>query len=155
MTMRISSSLGPALFAFTLMALVLHRPDATAAGDSAYQVQLVWGTNGEKPKDKPLKDVDPKLQDKLKGLFKWGKYYEVSSQALPVPKEAASQKLKLSEKCEVQVQDLGGSRIEIRLFGEGKPVVKRTQAVVPGELIILGGDSENNTAWFVVLLPPK
>src|SRR5690242_8594926 len=136
--MRISSSLGWAFLAVTLMGFLLYCPEPRAAGESTFQVQLVWGTNGEKPKDKPLKDVDPKLQDKLKGLFKWGKYYEVSSKPLPVPKDNASQKLKLSEKCEIQIQDLGNSRIEIRLFGEGKPVVKRTQPVVPGELIILG-----------------
>src|SRR4051794_12614939 len=107
------------------------------AAESLYQVRLVWGTNGEKPKDKPLKDVDAGLQEKLKGVFKWQNYYEVSQKGLAVPKEASSPKLKLSDKCEIQVQDLGASRIEVRLFGEGKPVVKRTQAVVAGEMIIL------------------
>ena len=155
MTMRILSWVGQSLVALALVAVAFLRLDATAAGESTYQIQLVWGTNGEKPKDKPLKDVDSKLQDKLKGLFKWNNYYEVSSKSVVVPKDTASQKLKLSDKCEVQVQDLGGSRIEIRLFGEGKPVVKRTQTVIPGELIILGGDSKDDTAWFVVLLPPK
>jgi hypothetical protein len=126
-----------------------------AAADSTFQIQLVWGTNGEKPKDQPLKEVDPKLQEKLKGVFKWKNYYEVSLKTLSLPKENSSAKLKLSEKCEIQLHDLGASRIEVLLFGEGKPVVKRTQAVIPGEMIILAGDSKNDTAWFVVLLPTK
>jgi len=127
---------------------------ARAAGESVYQVQLIWGTDGEKPKDKPLKEVDPKFKEKLKGIFKWKNYYEVNRQSLALPNNG-SQKLKLSDKCEIQLQDLGNSRIEIRLFCEGKPVVKKGQTVVPGEPIVLAGDGKDDTAWFVVLVRPK
>lgn len=124
------------------------------AGEATYQAQLIWGTNGEKPKDKPLKDVDSKIQEGLKSIFKWKNYYEVSHKPIAVTKEG-SQKVKLSEKCDIQLQDLGGSRIEIRLFGQGVPVVKKVQSVVPGEPIVLGGFDKNDTAWFVVVVPPK
>jgi hypothetical protein len=129
-------------------------PFVLAAAEGAFQAQLVWGTNGEKPKDKPLKELDPKLQERLKGVFKWKNYYEVNRKPLPVPK-AGAQKVKLSDKCELQVQDLGSSRIEIRLFGEGVLVVKKVQSVIPGEAIVLGGFDKNDTAWFVVVTPPK
>lgn len=125
-----------------------------ASAAENFHAQLVWGTNGEKPKDKPLKDVEPKLQDGLRGIFKWKNYYEVSHKSLSVPKDGA-QKVKLSDKCEIQVQDVGSSRIEIRLFGEGVLVVKKIQSVVPGEPIVLGGFDKNDTAWFVVVTPPK
>lgn len=127
---------------------------SAVSGETLFQVQLIWGTNGEKPKDKDLKDVDPKIQGRLKGVFKWSDYYEVCRKPLSVPKNAAP-KLKLSDKCEIQVQDLGGSRVEIRLFGEGTLIEKKAQAIVPGEMIILAGDGENATAWFVVLIPAK
>jgi hypothetical protein len=128
---------------------------ALATGDTRFDVLLVWGTNGERPKDKPLKEVDPKLQDKLKTVFKWKTYYEVTPRKpLSVPKEGG-QKLKLSEKCEIQVQDVGNARVEIKLFGEGKLVVKKVQSVIAGEVIVLAGDSVDNTAWFVVLSPAK
>ena len=65
-----------------------HRRLAEAAGEAIYQVQLIWGTDGEKPKDQPLKDIDPKLQERLKGVFKWKNYYEVSRRAVSLPKEA-------------------------------------------------------------------
>lgn len=125
-----------------------------AAGDTVYQVQLIWGTNGEKPKDSHLKDVDPKLQEKLKGVFKWKNYFEVNSKPLTIPKEGAK-RLKLSDKCEIEVEDLGKSRAEVRLFGEGKLVVKKAQSIIPGEMIVLAGNSEDDTAWFVVLEPAK
>ena len=137
-----------------LVAALLLPGVLEAAADSNFQVQLIWGTNGEKPKDKPLKDVEPKLQERLKGVFKWNNYYEVSRKPLSVPKDA-SQKVKLSDKCDIQVQDVGANRVEIRLFGEGKLVVKKMQAVTPGEVIVLAGDSKDDTAWFVVLTPSK
>lgn len=136
---------------FGLTPLCTH---AQGAGEAVYHVKLVWGTNGPKPKDKDLKDVTTELAPKLP-MFKWEKYYEVSAKNLSVPKDGTSEKLKLSDKCEVQIQDQGTARIELRLFGEGKPVVKHTHPVVPGEMIVLGGDSKNDTAWFVVLVPPK
>lgn len=146
-------SLGSLAICSSLL-LVLGILQASAAGETVFQVQLIWGTDGEKPKDKPLKEVDVKFQDKLKGVFKWKNYFEVTRQPLTLPKEGL-QKLKLSDKCDLQVQDLGNSRVEVRLFGEGKPVVKKAQSVAPGEMIILAGDSKNDTAWFVVLLRSK
>jgi hypothetical protein len=132
-----------------------HAPrTACAAGETTFQVQLIWGTNGEKPKDKPLKPVDPKLMERLRGVFKWKDYYEVNRKPLTLPKDG-SQKLKMSDKCDIQVQDVGTGRIEIKLFGEGTLVVKKVQTVVPGEVIVLAGDSKDNTAWFVVLTPSK
>jgi hypothetical protein len=147
---RVSTILGAWLALLFLAGFV----NSSAAGEATFQVQLIWGTNGEKPKDTQLKDVEPKLQERLKGVFKWTNYYEVTRKPLSVPKDAA-QKLKLSDKCDIQVQDLGSARIEIRLFGEGNLVVKKVQNVVPGEVIVLAGDSKNDTAWFVVLNPTK
>jgi hypothetical protein len=139
------------LLACAVLAFV--RP-VRAAGEGNYHVQLIWGTDSERPKDKPLKDVDAKLLEKLKAVFKWKNYYEVDQKHLLLPKQS-SQKLKLSEKCEIEVQDLSNSRIEIRLFGEGKLVVKKAQTVVAQEPIVLGGGGKDETAWFVVVTPAK
>lgn len=137
---------------FTLV--VVSTSPVFAANETVYQVQLIWGTNGDKPKDQPLKDVDAKLEKKLKGVFKWKNYFEVNNKPLSVPKETA-QRLKLSDKCDIEVEDLGGSRAEVRLYGEGTLVVKKAQTVVPGEMIVLAGNSKDDTAWFVVLTPAK
>src|ERR1051325_12027028 len=99
--------------ACVLQTVYLGIQKVTAAGETLFQVQLIWGTDGEKPKDKPLKEVDPKFQEKLKGIFKWKNYYEVNRQTLALPKDG-SQKFKLSDKCEIQLQDLGNSRIQNR-----------------------------------------
>jgi len=132
---------------YTLLCILPVR----AANEAPFDVKLIWGTNGEKPKE-PLKIVETDLLEKLKKLpFKWKDYYEISSKRLTVPKDG-DQKIKLSEKCEIQVKDLGNSRFQICLFGEGNLILKQVQTAVPGgEPILLGGDSKNDTAWLVVL----
>lgn len=144
----------PAALLGFLLFLALPLRISAAAGEALYKVELIWGTDGEKPKDQPLKDVDPTLQERLKGVFKWKHYFEVSRRDVSLPKEAG-QKLRLSDKCELQMRDLGNARIDVRLYGDGKLVVKKVQPVVAGELIVVGGQSPDATAWFVVLHPPK
>jgi hypothetical protein len=155
MITRLLSSLALAvLAALSLLMLVGNAHTALAGGETTFDVQLIWGTDGEKPKDKPFREVDPKFKDKLKSVFKWKNYYEVNRQALSIPKDG-QQRLRLSDKCDIQVQDLGNSRVEVRLFGEGRPVVKKAQPVAAGESIVLAGDLWNDTAWFVVLQRSK
>ena len=38
-----------------------------------------------------------------------------------------------------------------KLYGQGKMVVRKTQKIKAGELLVLAGDDKNDTAWFVVL----
>jgi hypothetical protein len=139
-----------ASFVFLLWACLAVAPGQAAPLD--FQIQLVWGTNGEKPADRPLKPVNPNLEERLKGVFKWKNYFEVTSKPLSVP-ENGVQKIQLSKKCDVEVRDLGGSNVEVRLFGEGQLVRKVKQAVTPGQLMVIAGDDKNDTAWFVVLSP--
>jgi len=122
----------------------------SAPADLSLQAQLVWGTNNDKPDDPKLKDVDPKVTDKLRGVFKWKNYYEVNRQNFTVT-SSAPKKVKMSGQCEIEVQNLGGSSVELKLYGQGKMVVRKTQKIKSGELLVLAGDDKNDTAWFVVL----
>lgn len=114
------------------------------------QAQLVWGTDDTKPKDPSLKDIDPKLKKKLKDVFKWKNYFVCRDQTFHVP-ASSIKKVQMSSKCQVQVENLGGSRIEVKLYGEGNLLVTKKQILTPAELLVLAGDDKNNTAWFVVL----
>ena len=122
----------------------------SAPADLNLQAQLVWGTNNEKPDDPKLKDVDPRVKDKLRGVFKWKNYFEVNRQDFTVT-ATGPKKVKMSDLCEVQVQNLGNSSVELKLYGQGKMVVRKTQKIKTGELLVLAGDDKNDTAWFVVL----
>ena len=123
-------------------------------GALSLQAQLVWGTDGAKPNDPKLRDLDPALKKKLAGVFKWKDYYEVDRQMITVPM-SSKKRVRMSPKCDVEVDNLGDSMVEVKLFGEGKLVVKKKQALKPEELLVLAGDDKDNTAWFVVLSRPK
>ena len=57
----------------------------------------------------------------------------------------------MSDDCEIEVQNLGNSSIEVKLYGKGKLAVRKTQKISPSELLVLAGDDKDDTAWFVVL----
>ena len=46
---------------------------------------------------------------------------------------------------------MGGSKVEVVLYGKGKETLRRTQALPKGEMLLLGGNAPNATAWLVVL----
>jgi len=90
------------------------------------------------------------VKEKLRGVFKWKNYFEVNRQDFTVT-ATGPKKVKMSDLCEVQVQNLGNSSVELKLYGQGKMVVRKTQKIKAGELLVLAGDDKNDTAWFVVL----
>ena len=114
------------------------------------QAQLVWGTNKEKPDDPKLKEVDPSVAEKLRKVFKWKNYFEVKRQPFSVA-VGSPKRVKMSDDCDIQVQNLGNSSIEVKLYGKGKLAVRKTQKISPSELLVLAGDDKDDTAWFVVL----
>lgn len=135
----------------SLMVLAAGLGQATAcAGEMKLEAKLIWGTDGPKPDDPKLKELDPTLKEKLKGVFKWKNYFEVNHQSFAVP-EGVSKKVRMSGKCVIEVQNLGGSIVEVKLFGEGDLVVKKKEPLKLGKSLILAGPSKNDTAWFVAL----
>jgi len=112
---------------------------------------LVWGTNDAASPDPKHKPVEPAIRKKLQELpLKWNNYFEVSRKAIEVP-GSSSKKVSLSEKCDVEVKNLGGSTVEVSLFGRGSQVLKRNQSLPPGETLVLAGKAPNETAWLVVI----
>ncbi|MBM3832752.1 MAG: hypothetical protein FJ403_05660 [Verrucomicrobia bacterium] len=132
---------------------------AVNADELKLRVQLVWGTNEKdaQKRDPSLKEVDPKLAERLKKVFKWEHYYVVKNKqtdALPNPvviRAGKPEKLPLSEKCEIEIKNLGFPMLEVKLFGQGVLVKTVKQPVSPDDLIIGGDESKNDTAWFVVI----
>ena len=122
----------------------------SGSADMNLQAQLVWGTNKEKPDDPKLKEVDPSVAEKLRKVFKWKNYFEVKRQNLTVA-PGTPKKIKMSDECEIEVQNLGSSSIEVKLYGKGKLAVRKTQKISPSELLVLAGDDKDDTAWFLVL----
>ena len=121
-------------------------------GELKLQTQLLWGTDDIKPPEgKDYKPVQPEIEKKLKELpLKWKHYFEVRRTDFTVT-PAVLKKVPLSEKCELDVFNPTNSTLEVSLIGKGKEVVKRTQALPKGEILVLGGNAPNATAWLVIL----
>ncbi len=146
---RVSSA---SQFALVAIVVFLFCLAAVKAGNDELKLQatLIWGTNGTKPKDPGLKDVEPETAKKLRGVFKWKNYYEVGRTNLTVA-VGTGKMVTMSPKCEVSVQNLGKSKVAVELYGEGKMLVQKRQPITAGELLVLAGDDKNDTAWFVIL----
>jgi hypothetical protein len=115
------------------------------------QVQLIWGTGDDHSPDPKHKPLESDVKAKLKDLpLKWSNYFEVNRKDFEVPASGAT-KVPLSEKCELEVKSVGGSKLEVALFGKGKETLRRTQTLAKGEMLVLGGNAPNATAWLVVL----
>jgi hypothetical protein len=126
-------------------------PATAAASDLKFEAQLIWGTNDTPPSDPKYKPVDAEVRKKLKELpLKWNNYFEIKRLNIVVPR-SGSQRVALSEKCELELKDLGHSKVEITHYGKGQPVYDGMHALPKGEIFVLGGNAPNATTWLVIL----
>ena len=133
------------------MALFTSSEAQLQAATLKLEVQLIWGTGDDRSPDPKHKPVEAEVKMKLQDLpLKWSNYFEVNRKDFEVPASGVN-KVPLSEKCELEVKSLGGSKLEVALFGRGKETLRRTQRLAKGEILVLGGNAPNATAWLVVL----
>ncbi len=126
---------------------------AAFAGELKLEAQLIWGTDDAKSPDPKHKPVDPDLRKKLDDLpLKWKNYFEVNRKRFNVPKKG-SNKVSMSEKCELEVKNIDGKSVEVSLISKrkGDTLWKRTQPLPKGEILIYSGNAPNSTAWLVTL----
>jgi hypothetical protein len=123
------------------------------AGDLKFEAQLIWAANDEKPPNPKLKEAEPEIRKKLGDLpLKWKKYFEINRKQFNVPKKGSS-KVSMSDKCAIEVEHLGGDKVEVSLISKKKSevVLRRTQQLPKGEILVLGGNAPNATAWLTTL----
>ena len=142
-----------AIVAIGFLAVAPSVPAAAApAADLSLTAVLVWGTDGAKPADKDFKPVAADLDRRLRRIFKWKNYFEIRRTNFVVAATKPSQ-VDMSRECRLEVARLPDDEVEILLIGQGKPVVKKKQRILPGETVILAGDDKDENAWFVVVNP--
>jgi hypothetical protein len=146
--------------ALTLSAgAVWSAEDKSPAKDlsATYYVQLVLGTNQDKPPDAKYKAVGPTLSKQLSGVFQWKSYWEANRKDVGVKSGKAS-RVRLSKDCEVEIEFITSSTSattttnrEIRLFRKGTLVCKSKREIGSKKMSILGGDATDGSSWFVVV----
>ena len=130
-----------------VLALAFAYPLPLHAANLKMEARLVWGSNEPSKDHKP---VDPAVAEKLGTFAKWKYYYTINNIVADIPSRE-TRKLKMSEPCTIEITELEGPKIELKVIGKGKPVNKTVKQIVKGETIVIGGDAENKCAWFVVL----
>ena len=148
-----------AVFAIGLCGLCgLGQPRLAAAGsdDLNFEIRLIWGTDQQKSSDKNLYELPKGITKKIGNVFKWKRYYGVRHKGrdrhLKTVPKGKTIKVAVSDHCRLDIKNRDGTWVEIKLFGEGKPLLTKKQKVVPDELLVFCGDCKNDeTAWFVVM----
>jgi hypothetical protein len=133
----------------SLAAFLFWAAASTPAADLKLEAKLLWGANDDKG-DSTCKEIDPGLAAKLHGMFKWKNYFEITNQTAAIALNKSAD-FKMSERCTLQIKNLGASRIEVSCFGQGKQVCKGDYTLAPPTWLVLGGNATNNTAWFIAL----
>jgi len=93
----------------------------------------VWATNNQSTN----KPVDLDIKKKLSDLpLKWANYFEINRTVLVVPLNGSS-KAALSDRCAVQVKNLGPSMIQVGCSGKAN---RLSAAIRPfqGEIVAFG-----------------
>ncbi|HEY3854931.1 MAG TPA: hypothetical protein VGO67_11100 [Verrucomicrobiae bacterium] len=136
-----------------LSALLFGMALAARAGDVTVEARLVWGTSDDKT-DAKCKPMDSDLSGKLHGMFRWKNYYEITNKSTVLELNKV-RTIKMSDQCTLELKNAGGSRIEVNVIGNGKPVHKGAYTLDPPKWLVLGGNCDNstayNTAWFIGL----
>lgn len=116
-----------------------------------FEALLVWATNAEKSPNPRHRPVEGDVRRKLHELpLKWAHFFEVNRKELTFP-TGESEEVTLSNRCKIKVKDAGKDKVEVWLIGQGEPVLRRTQPLPKGQLLVLGGNAPNSTGWLVVL----
>jgi hypothetical protein len=134
------------------LALPLLSFSQAQAGDRKFEAQLIWATNEKQSPDAKHKVVDPEIRARLSKLpLKWENYFEVNRQQLCVDK-GGTNRVCMSTKCTVEVNMKDSKKVEVLLIGkDGKVLSRQTQPLNKGEVLILGGEAPDSTAWLVTV----
>lgn len=123
--------------------------DAWAA-NLKLEAKLIWGTDDAKSPKPEHKEVDAATKEKLRKVFKWKNYFVVNRVTKPVPSRG-SNRFELSKECTIEIKELEGPRVEVKLIGKGKEVHKTTLNIEKGQSVVYSGDDTNQSAWFVII----
>jgi hypothetical protein len=135
---------------FLALFLLVGSTFDTSAANLKLEAKLIWGTDDDKSPNPDHKAVDPVTREKLCKVFKWKNYFVVNRVVKEVPSRSSNQ-FKLSPDCTIEIKELEGPKVEVKLIGKGKEVHKTTLTISKGQSVVYSGDDKNQSAWFVII----
>ena len=123
------------------------------AAERKMEARLIWGTNEEKSPDAGHKLLDGEIAKKLRDMpLKWKNFFEVNRKVFTINDQTYTNVV-MSKQCSIEVKDKGGNNVTVKLYGQGKPVNRVDKPLPKGEMLAIGGDDKNNSAWFITVRP--
>lgn len=132
-----------------LVCLFLATIPAQAGEHATLYVQVIRGTDKDKPDGSHYREVGPKLSAKLSPVFRWKHYWETERKKIQVD-PAKITKLQLANQRTLEIEKLKSGEMEVRLFRRTGLVTKSRQPV-NGRMHILGGEDSSKDSFFVVV----
>jgi len=126
------------------------------AGDAqkvTFYVQLIRGSDSDKPDDPACKPVGAKLGKILRGVFRWKNYCEVKRETVMLAKDKVA-RLPLTPERDVELKLLEPPNTQIRLYHKGQ-LTRCSRQPINEHMCVLGGDSASGDPWFVVVRRDK
>jgi hypothetical protein len=141
------------LWLLLLSLVCIPTVEAADAQKVTFYVQLIRGSDSDKPEDAACKPVGAKLGKILRGVFRWKDYYEVKRETLTLAKDKVA-RVHLTPEREVEIKLLDAPNTQIRLYHKGQ-MTRCSRQPISEHMCILGGDSTSGDPWFVVVRRDK
>jgi hypothetical protein len=135
-----------------LFALLLVGPGCQPATDApglTFYLQLIRGNDQEVPPTADAKSIGPKLEERLRSVCKWKRYWELNRD-LVVVKPGQKVRKRMSPEREVEIELWDSQRMAARIYFNGKLTRSRIQPA-EGAFYIAGGDKGETQSWFIVV----
>lgn len=125
---------------------------ASQAQNLKIEAKLVWGTDDLQSPNPKHHALEPGLSKRLKeSPYRWKNYFEENHQEVEIPVGQTRSKIVMSDRCTLDIKNLGGEKVEVRLHGNGKPVSVHQESLSKNGLLVIGGPAANSTAWLVTI----
>jgi hypothetical protein len=130
---------------FSLIAVGAH------AEEIKLEAKLIWASNERTSPKKEHKPVDEATAAKLKKPFPQWQYFFVETNVVKTVPSRGSNRFVLSKECTLEIAELEGPRVEVKLIGNGKPVHKTIKEISKGGWFVYTGDDKHESAWIVIV----
>jgi hypothetical protein len=122
-------------------------------GATTFYVQLVRGTEADRPPVPGCKQVGPRLAETFRPVFRWKGYWEINRQQVAVvPGQTARVRLGNGREAEIDLRDPKLRRVAA--FQNGQ-LVDRTIRPAGEAMTIIGGNRDGKSMWFIVVRRDK
>ena len=129
--------------------LTASSPVRAAEPPPVLYVQVVWGTNQERPAGMKCPEIGPKLSAKLSPVFRWKHYFENERYTVACDPKKIS-KVALANQRTLEIERLKTGEMEIRLYCNHKLITKARQSN-EARMTILGGEEPSKDSFFIVV----